>query len=80
MKLDKYMKKDKTTKTISLLTKINKINYKNITEDKKAGAIYIKISKGKVVATVPISSLGGSGMCHIDYDKNDKIVGVEVLY
>ena len=42
--------------------------------DKEAGALYIKVGKGKVVKTEPISSCS-----LVDYDKNGKIIGIEMI-
>ena len=45
-----------------------------ITYDKVAGAMYIYFKKGKIVKTLPINQY-----INIDLDKNEKIVGVELL-
>lgn len=50
---------------------MNKIQFQY---DKKAEALYIRVGKGKVAKTTE-SSKG----FFVDYDKNNKIIGVEIL-
>ena len=42
--------------------------------DEIAGALYIKVGKGRVVKTEEISSCS-----FVDYDKNGGIIGIEML-
>lgn len=50
---------------------MKKISFKY---DKAAGALYLRVGGGRVVKT-----LENSSGFFIDYDKNDRIIGIEIL-
>lgn len=47
----------------------------NITFDRKADSGYIKISRKKIIKTIPVSDY-----CNVDVDAHGGVVGIELLF